>query len=364
MRRSILVLLVVSTSGCFPAIYMQHAGGRVVDKGGRPVANATLLFTVYKLCGSVGGGSRESLREVIGKTSEDGTFSMTEVGPSLMYFVGIGGCLGFSNSLQICRNGRWSEGYYDKTGHRTAAIDGSGAFVYMSPRENAEDHDGDYARMAQARCESIPRESEEPLAPEPSPPVENAIGKSGLSVAFATAGSKTRITALEDSKTLYSVELPGDVRLRKISDTGAFVALSEVAASSNHRMLLLNRKGEIVRIEGYTAPIKDFHFSPSDKWLIYTVGSYLTYVLDLRKMQGGAFTSPFSGWEVDDEGDLKAWVNEGKMGEWARVEGRKVWKPAREVLQRRYRRISGDRGDLQLGKDKKLDETRIWNAGL
>ena len=364
MRQSlIVVLLAASTSGCFPAIYMQHVGGRVVDKGGRSVANATLLFTVYKLCGSVGGGSRESLREVVGKTSEDGTFSMTEVGPGLMYFVGIGGCLGFSNSLQICKNGRWSEGYYDKTGHRSMAIDGSGAFVYAPPREHSEYHDGDYSRIAQARCESIPRESEEALAPEPSPPAESAVGKSGLAVVLASAGSRTRVTALEGSKTLYSVELPGDIRLRKISDTGAFVVLSEEAPTS-HRMVLLDRKGEVVRVEGYIPPFKNIRFSPSDKWLVYSVGDYLTYMLDLSKMQGGAFTSPFSGWEADDEGHLTAWVNEGKTGEWTRVEGRRVWKPAPEILQRRYQRISGDRGDFQLGKDKKLDETRIWDARL
>lgn len=118
MRKALALLAVVSmgTSACMPAFYHEEARGRVVDPTGRPIPRATVLLRAIKDCGNVGGGTYQTMKEVVGTASEDGNFEVSATGMGVLWLGFLQGCTGFSKRIELCKDGKWAQAKEDLEG--------------------------------------------------------------------------------------------------------------------------------------------------------------------------------------------------------------------------------------------------------
>jgi len=186
--------------------------------------------------------------------------------------------------------------------------------------------------------------------------------------------SRNTLSAHDKAKQLFSIGIAGAVRLAGISDKGDFIALVDQGydpeelsvleskykkrlddrAFTQQRLLVVNKAGQISlqRTFGELGqPPDNIKFSPSSEWLTYSLGSGKTILMNLKSTHEESFESNIVGWDPDDAGVLTKWWTEGKTGAWTDFEGRKVWKPAKTMTQRKYRWKPG-------GQVEKLEEIR------
>lgn len=217
---------------------------------------------------------------------------------------------------------------------------------------------------------------------------ESRTAKSGIVVAVSRPRSmepdpyvvkftsRTYVAAYQGTKELYKRKLAGNIRLVQVSDSAEYAVLTNAgydpeelppmklrgeprdALLTAQRILVLDSKGQIAYVRSFDAgtPPDNVAFSPNSIWLTDAVGSARTYLVNMRTGQHEEFESSIVGWDVDNSGYLSTWRNEGKAGEWAELNGQKVWKQAPAVLQRKFGRALG------ASKIQKLPETRVWDA--
>lgn len=152
-RHFLLLIFVAGASGCyFPAVYSKSFKGTVVDKDLAPVPDATVLLTVFKECGSVGGRTAPVMKEVRSMSKPDGSFQVSAKGIGLYSFSLLGGCDGYSKQLRICKDGFWTTGYQERPGGPiSTTVTASGAYVF-DPGKMWKNPSGDYLALGKREC--------------------------------------------------------------------------------------------------------------------------------------------------------------------------------------------------------------------
>lgn len=148
---------------------------------------------------------------------------------------------------------------------------------------------------------------------------------------------------------------PEELAHAKIPDLAHTDVLKNDSELTGHKIRFFDDTAKLIAEQsfaGASAP-NGVHFSRSGEWVIYSVGK-TNFVRNLNSGHVESFESNPLKWDLQNNGDIIAWGFEGSTGQWVEFEGRKVWKPAQEAVQRKYIRALGESGVTKTEETRKV----------